>query len=259
MLKHLLARGLVALALLAPLESAGAQETASPPQPGAEVAPLPPAPPPSPVRFAPEIAHFAALDAAAPPPTCGFLFVGSSSIRLWHGLAADMAPLPVLNRGFGGARISDVDYYFDQVVTPYRPRAIVFYAGENDLWAGVGAGTVVADFRRFLELKTERLGDTPVYFVSLKPSRQRVSQMPLQAEVNARVRALAAERTDLRYVDVVPAMLDQGAPRDIFVADGLHMTPAGYQIWAGVVRPVLEQDLQSGRACSAAPTVVAGH
>lgn len=259
MLKYLLARGLVALALLAPLESAGAQETAAQPQPGSEAAPAPPAVPPPPTRFAAEIAHFAALDAATPPPSCGFLFVGSSSIRLWRSLADDMAPLPVLNRGFGGARIADVDFYFDQVVTPYRPRAIVFYAGENDLWAGVGAETVLADFHRFLELKTERLGDTPVYFVSLKPSRQRVSQMPLQAEVNAKVRAMAAERTDLRYVDVVPAMLDQGAPKDIFVADGLHMTPAGYQLWAGVVRPILEQEAQSGRACPSAPAVLAGH
>lgn len=259
MLKKLLARGFAALALLAPLESAGAQETATPPQPGAEVAPAPPPSPPSPTRFEAEIAHFAALDATAPPPSCGFLFVGSSSIRLWRSLDVDMAPLPVLNRGFGGARIADVDFYFDKVVTPYHPRAIVFYAGENDLWAGLSADAVVSDFQRFLELKTERLGDTPVYFVSLKPSRQRVTQMPLQAEVNARVRAMTAERGDLRYVDVVPAMLDQGAPRDIFIADGLHMTPAGYQLWTGVVRPVLEQEAQAGHACAAAPTVVAGH
>lgn len=170
-----------------------------------------------------------------------------------------MAPLPVLNRGFGGARIADVDYYFDQVVTPYRPRAIVFYAGENDLWAGVPAHQVLADFQRFLALKSARLGDVPVYFVSLKPSRQRVSQLPLQAEVNARVRAMTAERSDLFYVDVVPAMLEQGAPKDIFVADGLHMTPAGYLLWTGVVRPVLEHDRGLPRACPAPSTLNAGH
>jgi lysophospholipase L1-like esterase len=258
MLKDMFAKGLMALALLAPFERAGAQETQSAP-PLASATPAPPVEPPSPARFAPEIAHFAELDAHAPPPPCGFLFVGSSSIRLWRSLDGDMAPLPVLNRGFGGARIADVDYYFDQVVTPYRPRAIVFYAGENDLWAGVPADMVVADFQRFLELKSARLGDTPVYFVSLKPSRQRVSQLPLQAEVNARVRAMTAERSDLFYVDVVPAMLEQGAPKDIFVADGLHMTPAGYLLWTGVVRPVLEHDLQAGRACPAPATLNAGH
>lgn len=257
MLKDIFAKGLMALALLAPFERAGAQETQSPPPPSA--APAPPAEPPSPARFAAEIAHFAELDARTPPASCGFLFVGSSSVRLWRSLHADMAPLPVLNRGFGGARIADVDYYFDEVVTPYRPRAIVFYAGENDLWAGVPADAVVADFQRFLELKSARLGDTPVYFVSLKPSRQRVSQLPLQAEVNARVRAMTAERPDLFYVDVVPAMLEQGSPKDIFVADGLHMTPAGYLLWTGVVRPVLEHDFQSGRACPASTTLNAGH
>jgi lysophospholipase L1-like esterase len=248
-----------ALVLLAPLGEAGAQEPAQqggeplqgPPAMTVVVPPPAPRPPVSPEAFAPEIAHFAELDAAQTPPACPYLFVGSSSIRFWRSLDADMAPYPVINRGFGGSRISDVDYYFDQVVTPYRPRAIFFYAGENDLWSGESAEKVVEDFQRFLDLKTRKLGGTPVYFISLKPSKLRLAQMPLQAEVNARIKALADQRPDLDYVDVVPAMLEAGTPKDIYIADGLHMSPEGYVLWSGVVRPVLEREAVTGRSCTA--------
>ena len=201
-------------------------------------------------RFAPELARFAELDQATPPKPCGFLFTGSSSIRFWKTLDQDMAPYPVINRGFGGSQIADVTLYFDQVVTPYHPRAIFFYAGENDLWAAKKApGEVTADFQAFMDLKDMRLGPVTVYFITLKPSKLRFTQLAEQAQVNDAVRAMAAKRPDLTVVDVVPTMLENGQPKDIFVADGLHMTPAGYELWTQVVRPVLEHEARTGAAC----------
>ncbi|WP_372785931.1 GDSL-type esterase/lipase family protein [Phenylobacterium sp.] len=210
-----------------------------------------PAPASGPERFAPEIAAFAAADRDHRPPPCGFLFVGSSSIRFWKTLEADMAPQPAINRGFGGSTVADVDYYFEQVVTPYRPRAIVFYAGENDLNAGAAPRAVTADFVRFMDLKTRALGAAPVYFISLKPSKLRWAQRDAQAQVNAQIQALAAQRPDLRYVDVVPAMLTGGVPKDIYVADGLHMTPEGYKLWTEVVRPVVQAEARRPTRCKA--------
>jgi len=195
---------------------------------------------PDPERFAPTLARFAQTDQAHPPAACGFLFVGSSSIRFWKSLAADMAPYRVVNRGLAGSRITDVDYYFDQLVTPYRPRAIVFYGGENDLWGGVSASALVGDFQRFMALKTRALGATPVYFISLKPSLKRLGQKAVQAEVNRRIQDYAATRADLTYVDVVPSMVDAaGAPLDLFGKDGLHMRPEGYAIWTAALKPDL--------------------
>ena len=56
--------------------------------------------------------------------TCGpvqgcIVFVGSSSFTLWSSLEEDMAPLPAVNRGFGGALIDDVVRYTDRIVVPY--------------------------------------------------------------------------------------------------------------------------------------------
>jgi hypothetical protein len=81
----------------------------------------------------PAITAFETQDRRQPPKPGQVVFAGSSSIRFWHTLAADMAPIPVLNRGFGGAHLRDVLRYADRIVTPYRPQAVVVYAGENDL------------------------------------------------------------------------------------------------------------------------------
>lgn len=192
-----------------------------------------------PARFADEIAAFQAADAAQPPPACQTLFVGSSSIRRWTSLAQDFPNLPVLNRGFGGSTTAEANAYFDRIVAPYAPRAIVFYEGENDIDDGMTTDAVFAEFQHFLALKTAALGDTPVYFISVKPSILRWSQFAAQTALNARVRALADQRADLVYVDIVPAMLENGAPKPIFVADNLHMTTAGYALWTPIVAAAL--------------------
>ena len=187
-----------------------------------------------------EIAAFVTSDQAAPPAPCQILFVGSSSIRIWKTVAQDMAPLPVINRGFGGSHIEHVNRWFDQIVAPYHPRSIVFYAGENDLAAGKSVQRVIDDFDAFMARKSQVLGQTPVYFIALKPSKLRFAQLDAQKQVNDAIHARAGKRSDLYYVDVVPPMLDNGKPRDIFIADGLHMNHDGYAIWTPIVKAPLQ-------------------
>ena len=198
-----------------------------------------------------EVDAFVAADRAAPPAPCQVLFVGSSSFVKWRDtLAADMAPIPVINRGFGGSHIEYVNRWFDEIVAPYRPRSIVFYAGENDIDAGKSVDRVVADFDEFMARKTRALGTVPVYFISLKPSKLRFAELPLQTRVNDAIRARSSTRHDLHYIDVVGPMLEKGAPKDIFGPDGLHMNRDGYVIWTRVVRAALDPVVEDqGRSC----------
>jgi GDSL-like lipase/acylhydrolase family protein len=198
-----------------------------------------------------EVARFVAADRIAPPAVCQVLFVGSSSIVKWKNtLARDMAPMPVINRGFGGSHIEYVNRWFDQIVAPYRPRAIVFYAGENDIDAGKSVERVVRDFDEFMRRKRHALGKTPVYFISLKPSKLRFAQFPLQTQVNDAIRAQTSHNSDVHYIDVVSPMLDNGKPKNIFVEDGLHMSAAGYQIWTRAVRAALLPNTEAeARSC----------
>lgn len=197
-----------------------------------------------------EVNKFINADETSRPPPCEVLFVGSSSIVFWTTLAQDMAPLPVINRGFGGSLIEYINRWFDQVVTPSHPRAIVFYAGENDVAAGKPPERVVADFDEFMGKKRAALGNTPVYFISLKPSKLRAWQMSLQAQVNDAVRKRATVQRDLYYIDVTSLMLEDGKPKDLYVEDRLHLSPQGYAIWTRAVRDALLPHTQAElRSC----------
>lgn len=203
-------------------------------------------------QLASEIKRFVESDSMSPPAPCQVLFVGSSSIAFWKTLAQDMAPLPVINRGFGGSHVEYVNQWFDQIVAPYRPSAVVFYAGENDIAAGKSVRRVVADFETFMRHKRRVLGSVPVHFISLKPSILRDGQRSLQGEVNQQIRSLANRWSDLHYVDVVSPMLQDGVPRPVYMPDGLHMTAEGYAIWTGVLKgALLQQGGSVVRSCQA--------
>ena len=77
--------------------------------------------------------EFLSQDLVNPPPKGGILFTGSSSIRFWNTLQEDMEPMLTINRGFGGAHIAHVIHHFDDVITNYQPKAIVFISGTNDI------------------------------------------------------------------------------------------------------------------------------
>ena len=194
-----------------------------------------------PAFFESEIQAFLEADRANPPAPGQIVFYGSSSIRFWSTLAADMAPLPVLNRGFGGAHLSHLIHNAPRIVIPYAPRAVVVYAGNNDVGAGKSADTVVADFAALVGLLRSALPETDVYFLSIKPSPLRFSKWPEMANANERIKALADADPRLHYIDVGQVLLgSDGKPNgDFFRFDGLHLNAKGYAAWTAVVAPVL--------------------
>lgn len=195
--------------------------------------------------FASEIHLFDIEDEIYPPTACRTLFVGSSSIRFWSRLAEAFPDRKTVRRGFGGATIADVTYYFDRLVLPHRPAAIVFYAGENDINAGRSPELVLAAFVQFMDRKSAALGDTPVYFVAIKPSFARADDFPAQSRANELIAAYARERADLAFIDVVAGMMEAGRPKDIYIRDGLHMNEAGYGIWRKVIGRSLKKEKTS--------------
>src|SRR4051812_38118081 len=75
--------------------------------------------PSGPARFETEIAAFEKWDHQNAVPQNSILFVGSSTTRLWK--TADAFPdLPVINRGFGGSTIPDVNHFANRIVFKYK-------------------------------------------------------------------------------------------------------------------------------------------
>jgi lysophospholipase L1-like esterase len=186
-----------------------------------------------------EIRAFETADRTQMPAPGGILFTGSSSIRLWRSLGSDFAALPVLNRGFGGSTLPEVNHYFSRVVMSYRPRTIVLYAGDNDVAIGRTPQQVASDYRTFVRLVRDSLRDARIVFVGIKPSPSRWHMAQQQREANRLVREIVASDPLQSFVDVFTPMLGaNGRPRpEFFIADSLHMTPAGYVVWRGQLAP----------------------
>ena len=198
------------------------------------------------------IREFEKADQIRPPNPGVVVFTGSSSIHFWDTLADDMKPLDVVNRGFGGSQIAQVNYYAGRIVIPYHPRAVVLYAGENDLsppWSK-SPETVFADFQQFVQIIHAQLPETWIYFVSMKPSPSRFSNWAKFQKTNQLIEDYIRTQDRVQFVDIRHVMLDaQGKPRgELFRPDGLHMNAQGYALWTSLIKPILLSRFGSTRS-----------
>ena len=193
-------------------------------------------------RWEPAIKKFEEADKLSPPPQHAIVFIGASSIVRWN-LKESFPELgaQAINRGFGGSLAADSTRYADRIVIPYKPRMVVFYAGDNDVEANHTPAQIAGDFAAFERKVHAALPDTQIVFISIKPSIRRFPWIEQIKGANALVKQYCATHPNLTFVDIVPQMLGaDGKPRkELLVEDGLHMTPAGYKIWNDALRPIL--------------------
>jgi lysophospholipase L1-like esterase len=194
-------------------------------------------------RWEPAIRAFEQADKVSPPPQNAIVFIGASSIVRWN--LKDSFPelgAQAINRGFGGSLAADSVRYADRIVIPYKPRMVVFYAGDNDVEANHTPQQIADDFIAFERKVHAALPETQIVFISIKPSIRRFPWIEQIKGANALVKQYIGTHPHLTFVDIVPQMLGpDGKPRkELLVADGLHMTPAGYKIWNDALRPVLQ-------------------
>jgi lysophospholipase L1-like esterase len=206
-----------------------------PESPSAPVAEIDPATP-----FADEIRAFLHENSRLGAASDAVVFFGSSSLRLWESLARDFPGIRVINRGFGGSTLADAVREFERVVVPLRPRALVIYAGDNDLDQGASPEHVLWTFENLIGSVRERLGGIPLLYLSIKPSPIRFWNNHQIRRANELLRETSARRGVL-FVDVYSRMLNEhGTPRrELFGEDGLHLSAAGYALWSGMLRQLL--------------------
>jgi lysophospholipase L1-like esterase len=222
-------------------------------------------------QWEPAIRHFEEQDKVNPPKPGCIVFAGSSSFRYWDTLASDMKPLDVINRGFGGSEMADLNFYAKRIVTAYQPSAVVVYEGDNDLAEGSTKTPqmVAGDFRRFIRIIHTELPDTWIYILSIKPSKARWDEWPRMEMANELIHNYAGTQTRVKYVDIATPMFDAkgNLPADLFKSDGLHPSAKLYAMWTATIKPMLlerfgpdnKADKKSSRldfSVFSAPTVV---
>ncbi len=182
-------------------------------------------------------------DKLQPPPHHAVLFVGSSSFTKWKDVQSYFPNSRIINRGFGGSTLVDVIRYAGDVIYPYHPKQVVIYCGENDLAYvdTVTAPTVLARFKTLFAMVRHHLPHANIVFVSIKPSPSRQAIRNKVEAANALIKQFLATNANTAFVNVYSPMLNAaGNPRpELFLADSLHMQPAGYAIWKKAIEPYL--------------------
>ena len=176
------------------------------------------------------------LEQKAPRTAFPVVFYGSSSIRLWPCLERDGQ---IMNRGFGGSTLEACVYFFDRLVVPLHPRSLVIYAGDNDLGDGKSPDQVLQSFRQLAAKIEKQLPCVPFGFMSVKVSPARLPIADRIRRANELIRREIESHPAAYFIPVNEAMSNsQGQPRpELFLADGLHLSLAGYRLWEELISP----------------------
>lgn len=178
------------------------------------------------------VAVWVGQDDGAAPAAGQVVVSGSSSIRRWESAQSGLAAYGVVQRGFGGAQLWELAHHAEDLILRHEPAAVLVYAGTNDLSAGRTPEQVLQD-ARCLGHRIWSEGRIPLIWVGITPNPARWEDWSRAEQTNALVQAWAGAHPGLHYVDTAGPFLETGAPpqSDLFDADQLHLSPAGYALW----------------------------
>jgi len=192
-----------------------------------------------------DIQKFEQLDKSESYSKDAIVFAGSSSIRLWSTLENDMSPYPVIQRGYGGARLSDFAVYANRIFSPHPCRGIVIFIA-NDITgseADKSPAEVAKLFRYVLKTIRKTHPDTPVFWIAVTPTAARWSVWDEIRKANSRIQDICEHQPNTWFIRTDFAFLDEnGKPRtELFIEDKLHLNQQGYAIWTDIVKKELEK------------------
>lgn len=187
-----------------------------------------------------EIQNFKKLDQKNAPPNNSILLLGSSSFTKWQDVSDYFPGKVIVNRGFGGSRLTDLNYYAEDLLQPYEPKQIIIYCGENDFAddAQLKSDVVVERFKTLYAKIREKFPSIQVDYISIKYSPSREHLWKQMKEANMKIARLMKKEKNADFIDITKVMNDSNGKvrEDLFVEDRLHMTPEGYRLWTSVMK-----------------------
>lgn len=193
--------------------------------------------------------YIASLEARS-EPAGAVVFYGSSTITMWghDRLAAQMKDIVSVNRGFGGSTAEQALYYYNRMVRPLAPRAMVWYEGDNDICAGYTPEEAFALSERVFAWARKDMPGIKIYLLPVKSCPSREQLVPKYEEYRRLLRGYAESHENVYYIDYMPMLYENGETggrirRDIFCDDMLHFNDRGYEELSAVVYDYLKKTL----------------
>jgi lysophospholipase L1-like esterase len=220
------------------------------------------------------IAHMQLLDKAR-RGGIDVYFVGDSITRRWGTSDAQYRDfLDHWTRNFFGWNAANFGWGADTVqnvlwrltngeLDNVHPKVIVLMAGTNNVGGmprtGVDAATVenvASGISALLEVMRAKAPGAVVILMGITPRRDSsggVSVMPTIDAINDRV-ARFADGKRVRYLNINRQLADaDGVLVEGVMVDGLHLSVAGYQVWADALKPIFTEILGPPAATDHAP------
>ena len=195
------------------------------------------------LKWEADISVFDSLNSVEYSDENTLLVTGSSSIRLWDSIHSDLAPFDVMQRGYGGAKLTDFNYYADRIIKPHTYRAIVIFIA-NDISGGANDRSPAEVFKLFKLLVRqirERNPDTPVFWIEVTPTPKRWSVVDRIREAGEMISMYCENEPDLFFIPTADIFINQdGFPDPVyFKKDMLHLNREGYILWAERIKETL--------------------
>lgn len=166
-------------------------------------------------------------------------FIGDS-LTDGYDLKLYYPDLVTLNRGIGGDTTFGVEKRLEVSLYEVQPRVAVMLIGANNL------STMFENYEDILISMKQNLPNSEIVLVSLTSMGGNWGRNNnLAAFNNVKIRALA-EKYGFEFVDVYTPLLNMETDEiyEEYTTDGGHLTPLGYEVLTGEIRPVLDRLLE---------------
>jgi hypothetical protein len=192
-----------------------------------------------------DIRVFDSLNLVEPADTHTLLVAGSSSVRLWNTIHEDLAPYQVMQRGYGGAKLTDFNFYEERIIQPGTLKGILVFVA-NDISGGEHDRTpeeVLQLFKAMVKKIRSRNPDTPVFWIEITPTPSRWHVIDQIREANDLISHYCDKKKYLNFISTSDVYINEmGLPdSSLFRDDMLHLNRKGYELWADRIRLNLKE------------------
>ncbi len=171
------------------------------------------------------------MDASVPDHAV--IFLGDSIVQ---GLATAAVTSHAVNYGIGGTSAAQLAELIPLYESLPRAQAIVLSTGINDI---IGGQTSALE-QRYRQILNQLPATVPLVWSSVMPTRiKQISAADID-QANQIIKALCQQRSGCIHVDAW-TLFNNPSHRleQLLLEDGIHLSPAGYQLWIEALRLAL--------------------
>jgi lysophospholipase L1-like esterase len=153
-----------------------------------------------------------------------------------------MPELNIVNRGVYGDNSELVLTRLDKDVVKAAPDTIFLLIGTNDMACGFTNAATIGNIDLILQRCNSGIPNVTVYLQSILPTRG-LENRPVERIrfLNGQLQRLARIRS-VRYLDIGSLFVNSfGEIHHWYSDDGLHLTAAGYSVWAETLIKIVKQ------------------